>query len=96
MYFNDPSLYGATLPQREFTTPFVHSYGQWQNLPYTNVPWQGMSFPWQGAKSFVPPMFQQQIPPYFAQGYGFMPQFGAIPFAGFQGYGTPWYRSLPY
>lgn len=103
MYFNDPSLYGATLPQREFTMPFVPpTFAQWQNLPYANIPWQGLNVPWQGYKGFVPQMFQQQIPPHFGIGqhYG---QFGAIPYAGFQGnYGMPfnmpvnWFKNLPY
>lgn len=79
MYANDPTLYGATLPQRElpFMNPFFISG---QQFPY--MPWQSMQtfptqqltgFPWQGFQRYTPQMFQPGYAPYFTQPFGFVP-----------------------
>ncbi len=71
MYNTDPTLYGATLPQREF--PVMPQFGQ--------------QFPWTGYNRYQPFMHGfggQYLPQHFGyfpqwnvpQNFGFYPQFG--------------------
>jgi len=71
MYLTDPTLYGATLPQRELpvTAPYINPFYA-QNLPMQAMPWQGV--PWQSAQRFVPPIFQG-LQPNIQQFYGQQP-----------------------
>jgi hypothetical protein len=77
MYFNDPTLYGATLPyEKEFPlrSPFVG------NTPFTGLPWQNFN-------KFVPQAFTPWM------GMGYTPPQGFTPWMGYnappQGF-TPW------
>ncbi len=52
MFANDPTLYGATIPQREL--PLVNPFfTQWQ---------QQQQLPWQTFGRFVPPTYQEFFP----------------------------------
>lgn len=90
MYLNDPTLYGATLPQREFpfTSPFMANYvAPWQ--------WQQNQLPFQQAQRYFPQTFQHGMPPFYSQVHGQFPVDVAqreIPFTQpFMGsYFTPW------
>lgn len=98
MYLNDPTLYGATLPQREipFVPPFMANYAApWQ--------WQQNPLPFQHTQRFIPPTYQHGMqPPFFPQVHGQVPQdpamFGTnipqreIPFVPpfMPNYFTPW------
>ena len=89
MYWTEPTLYGATLPQREFPVAAPY-FTQWQNMPMPfygqNLPVQ--AFPWQSSYRFMPPIYQghPSIQPFFGQmpymtnpylpfGYGFQKPF---------------------
>lgn len=87
MYATDPTLYGATIPQREipFVNPFYFTGQQFplygQQFPY-HMPWQAMQgfpmqqvtgFPWQGFQRYTPQTFQQGYNPYFTQPFGQVP-----------------------
>ena len=89
MYPIDPTLYGATLPQREipfpippqFVSPF---YGQ--NMPFQGLPWQNMPIqgfgPWQNLPKQGAPWqnFQMFTPPVIPQGVPpYIPQAFAYP-----------------
>jgi len=95
MLFNDPTLYGATLPQREIpvNAPFANPYlAQWQNLPFQNVQWQNFQKFIPQTHGMVPPVPQGygMLPP-VPQGYGMIPPvpqgYGMIPPVP-QGYGV--------
>ena len=91
MYLNDPSLYGATLPQKEFSipTPFMNPFFAtqpmqgipWQGLQGQSLPWQWQNVqPWQNVQRYVPPFFAQGVLPHYGQSFGYptpyMSQFG--------------------
>lgn len=96
MYFTDPTLYGATLPRKELSTPFYGHMMPWQNLPIQQLPFQGygyQNFPFQnyGYQSY--PQFQnlplqnvpwQNMPPIHQGAWQqFVPQmygYGANPY----------------
>jgi hypothetical protein len=96
MYPTDPTLYGATLPQREFpvTAPYAPFFGQ--NLPM-QVPWQ-QPYMWQNFQRFVPPMYQGFQPPmhqgfqppYIKEPYGQIPPYLKEPY----GQVPPYFREL--
>jgi hypothetical protein len=91
MYFTDPTLYSATLPQRDFNVPFMNPFfGQmnmqhtlpWQQFQYGTLPWQQFQYgalPWQQSQYGALPWQQFQ--------YGALPfqqsQYGNIPMQGF-------------
>ena len=52
MFANDPTLYGATIPPREF--PLVNPF-------FTQ--WQQPQLPWQNFGRFIPPTYQEFFPP---------------------------------
>lgn len=99
MFPTDPTLYGATLPQRELPLPpvpwsilgqFAHNV-PWQQ-PWQTLPWQNVQ--WPVLNRFVPPMFQHGMPPYYTpQGYGypqpFMAPFNPIAFNPYMPTGMP-------
>jgi len=95
MYFNDPTLYGATLPQREFNlhTPYFSGmYGPWQELPGMtghNLPMQGL--PWQQIP--LQGMPWQQIP-YQAMPWQQLPIQG-LPWQQFPVQAMPWRQYVP-
>lgn len=102
MYATDPTLYGATLPQREI--PFVNPFFFTGQYPY--MPWQTMQgfpmqqvtgFPWQGFQQGFQQGFpwqglQRQIPQTFQQGYApyFTQPYGYVPYG--QYYNHPLYN----
>ena len=86
MFPNDPSLYGATLPQREVPTSspyFGVSPPQatpWQQFPMAGFPWQNQPvqpLPWQAGNPSGYPRFAQ---PFVPQAFGYSP-FAVMPFA---------------
>lgn len=85
MYWNDPTLYGATLPQREIPIQATPWFSQWQNVPrmMPTVPF-GQPFGQTMPQQFAPPM----VPPVpFNVPFNFnIPQMGynAFPFHQFQ------------
>jgi hypothetical protein len=90
MFFNDPTLYGATLPQRDLPIngPFMSPYfAQWQAAPWQMMPWQTYQ-PWQGYQRYVPSALQHLIAPYIQQA---LPSYypPAVPFTQGHGYGQP-------
>ena len=103
MYLTDPTLYGATLPQREvpLRTPiFGHMVDPWQHLPVQTLPWQNapvQTLPWQNSQLHGLPY--QQIPLQNAPWQQFVPptfQHNASPFAKQPlGYTAP-YMTVPY
>jgi hypothetical protein len=100
MYFNDPTLYGATLPARDvpINVPFMSPYfAQWQAAPWQMMPWQGyqplQGYPqWQGYPRYVPSALQHLIPPYIQQSLPGCIQ-PAMPFTQGHGYGQPFFTS---
>lgn len=96
MYPTDPSLYGATLPQKEFSipTPFMHPFFAgaqpvqgipWQGFQGQSLPWQWQNLqPWQNVQRYVPPFYAQGVLPHYAQSFGY-----PTPYQSF-GYSTPY------
>jgi hypothetical protein len=77
MFWNDPILYGATLPYRDIKdinvpTPFVGSTLPWQQIPRLVPQFYGFQppfpyfqqFPQMGVNPFLPTQFPQMINPY--------------------------------
>jgi len=108
MYLNDPTLYGATLPQKELPipTPFVHPFFAAMQ-PMQGMPWQGM--PWQGFQGQTLPWQWQNLQPWqgiqswqnmqpWQNVQRYVPPFfaqGVLPQYG-QSYGYTPYMSAPY
>ena len=98
MYNIDPTLYGATLPQRDihasYNFPHVGANLPMQPFPFTGAPKFFSQFP-----QYQYPQFQQQLnipygyglPPIYAQGHGYTPQV-MTPYM--QG-GFPWTQWFP-
>ena len=74
MYLTDPTLYGATIPQREypFVPPFMTNY-------FTPWQWQQNLLPYQEFPQIFPPNIQHGQLPYVPQGYGFQQPFMKFP-----------------
>jgi hypothetical protein len=101
MFWNDPHLYGATLPYKEiptpYQTPFMGSgYPQWQNLPRFVPPIYGFNpyfrMPQVPFPTFNTPIgfkpFDPNVPRYDLPQVPYQPFFNQMAF-------KPWERNIP-
>jgi hypothetical protein len=94
MFFNDPILYGTTLPYKDPQAPFMGQFAPWQQNYQKFIP-QQFGYNNYGYQHFVPPYelqhFNQFVPPYALQ-----QPYNLQHFNQFVPYNLPFQAQLPF